>query len=288
MTLLCAVLISETLLLAQGSQPKNLKICLSGKYPALCDHTILTPDQRQRAAAAEKRENLNICLTGKYPTLCQHDLLESDNLKQVQAAERMQNLKVCADGRYAALCKHDLLTPGQAQVAAAAEAKAASSRPRVPVTHSSPQSGGCESGHWIDSIEGDGKIIKLEDGSLWEVNDIDIVTTSIWLPVSNVIVCGRKMVNVDDKESAEVTPIVTRGSPKSAATKSSRPTYTVEASADDETFVINGSVFKAQTYCFDVEKGDKVIFVEGSAIGACASAKILNLRTDKVCEVWCE
>ena len=282
------MLVSGKVLPAQGSKPTNLEICLSGKYPALCDHASLTPDQQRRVAAAEKRENLNVCMSGRYPDLCQHDLLDPEELKQVQAAERAENLRVCADGRYPALCRHDLLTPEQAQIATTAEAKAAANRPRAPVTRSQAESGGCESGHWIDSVEGDGKIVKLEDGSLWEVAEIDTVTTSIWLPVSNVIVCGQKMMNVDDKESVQVTRIMIRGSRASTTTKSSRPTCTVEASADDETFVINGNVFKAHTYCFNVEKGDKVIFIDGSASGACASAKILNLRTDEVCEVWCE
>jgi hypothetical protein len=51
--------------------------------------------------------------------------------------------------------------------------------------------GTCESGHWIESVASDGKIIKFEDGSLWEVDDIHIMTTSI-LPISDVVVCETK------------------------------------------------------------------------------------------------
>lgn len=64
--------------------------------------------------------------------------------------------------------------------------------------------------------------------------------------------------------------------------------YEVEASSNDEIFVINGEKYEAKTYCFNVDEGDKVIFLEGSPYGACASAKFLNLRTKKTCEVWCE
>ncbi len=67
-----------------------------------------------------------------------------------------------------------------------------------------------------------------------------------------------------------------------------KSSYAIEASVNDETFIVNGEVFKARTYCFDVRKGDKVIFTEGSAIGACSSAEFLNLRSNKKCEVWCE
>lgn len=64
--------------------------------------------------------------------------------------------------------------------------------------------------------------------------------------------------------------------------------YEIEVSHNDELFVINGEKYEAKTYCFNMEEGDRVIFLEGSPHGACASAKLLNLRTKKVCEVWCE
>lgn len=64
--------------------------------------------------------------------------------------------------------------------------------------------------------------------------------------------------------------------------------YEIEVSNNDELFIINGERFEAKTFCFGMEEGDRVIFLEGSALGACASAEILNLRTNKTCEVWCE
>ena len=41
----------------------------------------------------------------------------------------------------------------------------------------------------------------LEDGSLWEVDPIDTVTSSIWLPVSDIIICGNRLINEDDNET---------------------------------------------------------------------------------------
>lgn len=64
--------------------------------------------------------------------------------------------------------------------------------------------------------------------------------------------------------------------------------YYIEHSVNDETFIINGEVFKAKTYCFGMNEGDAVIFIEGSPNGVCVSAKIYNLRTEKTCNVWCE
>jgi hypothetical protein len=59
----------------------------------------------------------------------------------------------------------------------------------------------CEDGHWIEAVLDDGRLIRLEDGSLWQVDPIDTITSSIWLPVSNIIICGNRLVNEDDDET---------------------------------------------------------------------------------------
>lgn len=64
--------------------------------------------------------------------------------------------------------------------------------------------------------------------------------------------------------------------------------YEIEVSYNDEFFIINDEKYEAKTYCFNMEEGDKVIFLEGSAYGVCVSAEILNLRTKDRCKVWCE
>ncbi len=64
--------------------------------------------------------------------------------------------------------------------------------------------------------------------------------------------------------------------------------YYIQAANDDEIFVINDEVFSAQTFCFDMEAGDEIVFISGSPVGACTSAELLNVRTKKLCEVWCE
>jgi|BarGraIncu00222A_1022003.scaffolds.fasta_scaffold91489_2 hypothetical protein len=64
--------------------------------------------------------------------------------------------------------------------------------------------------------------------------------------------------------------------------------YEIEAAVNDETFIINGEVFKAKTYCMGWDKGERVIFLEGSASGACATATLYNINRKEQCEVWCE
>jgi len=71
-------------------------------------------------------------------------------------------------------------------------------------------------------------------------------------------------------------------------TAGSRRTYPVELSHGNERFIINGAKYKAKTSCLNVQEGDRGIFTEGSAIGACTSAEFRNLRTNKKCSVWCE
>jgi hypothetical protein len=37
----------------------------------------------------------------------------------------------------------------------------------------------CEDGHWIDAVLDDGRLIRLEDGSLWQVDRIDTIIISL-------------------------------------------------------------------------------------------------------------
>jgi len=268
---------------------ENLKVCMTGRYPALCNHAKLTPDQSASVKEAEKLENLRVCSEGRYPALCNHGMLSPDELGRVRRAEESENLRTCMDGRFSATCNHSLLTPEQAKAMATAEA-AASARTTLPAAGRvhGRQSGDCKSGLSIESVEGDGKIIKIDDGSMWEVDDVDTVDTALWMAVDDVVLCNGKIINTDENESAEVTQLSGGAFGGGEASASSRSGYAIEASANDETFVINGELFKAKTYCFNFDKGDRVKFVQGSPLGACVSATLLNLRSGKVCEVWCE
>jgi len=62
--------------------------------------------------------------------------------------------------------------------------------------------GRCGSGHWISSNVDEGKYIKLEDGSLWEIDDVDTVDSSLWLETDEITVCPGKLIDTDDNTSA--------------------------------------------------------------------------------------
>ena len=64
-----------------------------------------------------------------------------------------------------------------------------------------PTTNGCESGHWVDSVMSDGQIVKLEDGSVWKIDDADTVDSGLWLDTDDVIVCDGKLIDTDDHTS---------------------------------------------------------------------------------------
>lgn len=102
----------------------NYNKCIDGRYPALCNHSLLTPSEAARVDAAERRANFNKCIDGRYPALCDHSLLTQAEAARVREAERKANLNKCIDGRYPALCDHSLLTQSEAAKVGASERKA--------------------------------------------------------------------------------------------------------------------------------------------------------------------
>ena len=90
-----------------------------------------------------------------------------------------------------------------------------------------------------------------------------------------------------ENQSPRVTDTLRSSVPRSSGS-SSALRYYIEVASNDQLFIINGQQYEAKTYCFNMQEGDPVIFLEGSAYGACASAEILNLRSNDRCGLWCE
>ena len=65
----------------------------------------------------------------------------------------------------------------------------------------------CESGHWVRSVTPDGTIVVLEDGSVWEIDSPDSVMTMLWLPTTEIVVCGDRLINADDGEAVRAARI---------------------------------------------------------------------------------
>jgi hypothetical protein len=47
----------------------------------------------------------------------------------------------------------------------------------------------------------DGEILKLEDDSIWKVDSVDTVDSSLWIDTDNVTVCDGKLINTDDNST---------------------------------------------------------------------------------------
>jgi hypothetical protein len=61
-----------------------------------------------------------------------------------------------------------------------------------------------EDGQWIESVMDHGRLIRLGDGSLWQVEPKDAAKTSTWRRISNVIICGNRIANEHDNKTARV------------------------------------------------------------------------------------
>lgn len=79
---------------------------------------------------------------------------------------------------------------------------------------SGPSSGaysGVGAGHWIKEVDSGGRLITLEDTSVWEVHSLYRIYTTLWLPITSISVLSSDspigdykylLVNTDDGESA--------------------------------------------------------------------------------------
>ena len=65
----------------------------------------------------------------------------------------------------------------------------------------------CEADLSIVTVSSDGTIVKLDDGSVWEVEAGDAPTSSIWLSGEEIVACDDKLINTDDDEEVSATRI---------------------------------------------------------------------------------
>jgi len=121
MKYLFVILLTSFALTTSPSQAGNYETCISGDYPRLCKHHLLTPEQAERVKIAEASANFKICISGDYPRLRKHHLLTPEQAERVKIAEASANFKICISGDYPRLCKHHLLTPEQAKKVEASE-----------------------------------------------------------------------------------------------------------------------------------------------------------------------
>jgi hypothetical protein len=58
----------------------------------------------------------------------------------------------------------------------------------------------------VQSKTDDGSIVTLEDGSVWQIDPLDQIDTTLWLPMTEITVVetgsGYLLINTDDGEKA--------------------------------------------------------------------------------------
>lgn len=79
-------------------------------------------------------------------------------------------------------------------------------RPRSTGGRADPPIG---TGHWVDKVIDNGEFVRLEDGSLWEIDALDRINTILWLSLDDVTILessncirGYLLVNTDEGEKA--------------------------------------------------------------------------------------
>lgn len=77
----------------------------------------------------------------------------------------------------------------------------------IALTHSYSNVGNAT---WITEVMAGGEVIKLQDGSLWQVAPMDRIDSSLWLPTTNITVIQGddpsypyKLINTEDSETVE-------------------------------------------------------------------------------------
>ena len=118
--------------------------------------------------------------------------------------------------------------------------------------------------------------LEYQESGVWRLSETERAALDRWLVRYSV-----ELIQVAKEQGAGASRPSARG-------RSSVTTYEVELAHNDELFIINGEKYSAKTYCFGWMKGDRVVFLEGSALGVCVSAELFNTRTQSKCDVWCE
>jgi len=227
---------------------ENLKICLTGKYPALCNHADLTPSQAVAVKEVERSENLTVCLTGKYPALCNHALLSAEEKVRVRDAEVAENLRTCLDGRYAALCNRSLLSSRQLRQANDAEARAAaaakSAGARAPAVSSKAPCYESSIMSPTPFMGNNGEIFKLADGSFWEVK-YEYEYMYEYYP--SVVICPAKGTMVIGKKTLNVQQVSPAEQPAAVQAVPATTPDVIESRIDGEFTGWEGdTIFKLQ------------------------------------------
>ncbi len=229
-------------------------------------------------AAATPEENVRTCLSGKYHALCNYDALSPNQRAQAQEARKLENLNTCLKGKYAAICNRYLLS--QEELGDVFEAE---KRENLKTCMFGKYKALCKyellSTSELTHVKG---IEKQENFKTCKSGLYPTLCDHSQLSSSE-----RKQVELAEQAASQKASQI-ETSRTTAPIRKNSDSYLIEMSHDDELFIINGEKYEAQTYCLGWNEGEEVLFIEGSSLGACATAKLYNVNRRESCDVWCE
>jgi TPR repeat protein len=126
------------------------------------------------------------------------------SVEQLQEAVSLASMWTAGHSSGATMPRHSrsLLALASADVPAQRD-KDDSSKTGERTKHYVRSANGCEAGHWVDSVLSDGDIVKLDDGTIWKIDAVDTVNSTLWLDADAITVCAEKLLmDTDDKTSA--------------------------------------------------------------------------------------
>ena len=60
---------------------------------------------------------------------------------------------------------------------------------------------------YISSVSSDGGVVKLADGSIYEIDTIGQIHTMLWLPVQRVLKMPGSLLNLGNGQKVQATPL---------------------------------------------------------------------------------
>ena len=215
----------------KAERRENVRNCLGGGSKSKCKKSLLTQSEREELLSTEKAANLETCLTGKTPSLCDKSLLTKEELSQVQALEKPAKAATPTPAPPTA-AKAPTPIPAPAAAAPAPPAAPAAKAPtpipapagKIPPVATPAQPAGkaapaasvgsspplgpgqnCKSGHVIEAVSENGRLITLGDNSVWKITGAKGVDPNRWLAGTNIVSCNDRLTNSDDKETVTAT-----------------------------------------------------------------------------------
>lgn len=66
---------------------------------------------------------------------------------------------------------------------------------------------GCDPERQVKTVQDSGRVVVLDDESVWQVDPVDAVDSSLWLPLTHIVACPDSLINTEDGEAVAAQEI---------------------------------------------------------------------------------